>query len=42
MLHAGELKLIHPKTGKEMRFACELPEDFRAVLTRLRKEASYD
>ena len=39
MLHAGELKLIHPRTGKEMHFFCDLPEDFAAVLERLRKEA---
>ena len=41
MLHAGELKLIHPRTGTEMRFACDLPADFEAVLTRLRKEAEH-
>ena len=41
MLHAGELKLIHPRTGEEMRFACDLPADFEAVLTRLRKEAEH-
>ena len=39
MLHAKELKLIHPRTGKEMHFACALPADFEAVLERLRKEA---
>ncbi len=38
MLHAKDLKLIHPRTGTEMRFACELPADFAAVLERLRKE----
>ena len=38
MLHAGELKLIHPRTGKDMRFECALPADFAAVLERLRKE----
>ncbi len=42
MLHAKELRLIHPRTGKEMRFACDLPADFEAVLIRLRKEADYD
>ena len=42
MLHAKELKLIHPKMGEEMRFVCDLPEDFAAVLTRLRKEAEHD
>ena len=39
MLHAGELKLIHPRTGKEMHFACDLPVEFETVLERLRKEA---
>ena len=38
MLHAGELKLIHPRTGEEMRFVCDLPADFEAVLERMRKE----
>ena len=42
MLHAKELKLIHPRTGEEMRFSCDLPEDFEAVLARLRKEAEHD
>ncbi|MBE6651972.1 MAG: RluA family pseudouridine synthase [Ruminococcaceae bacterium] len=38
MLHAKELRLIHPRTGEAMRFVCDLPADFDAVLTRLRKE----
>ena len=38
MLHAKELRLIHPCTGKEMRFECDLPEEFEKVLERLRKE----
>jgi 23S rRNA pseudouridine1911/1915/1917 synthase len=38
MLHAKELKLIHPRTGEAMRFACGLPADFEAVLERLRRE----
>ena len=38
MLHAKELKLIHPGTGEAMRFACGLPADFEAVLERLRRE----
>ena len=38
MLHAKELKLIHPRTGEEMRFSCDLPADFEAVLERMRKE----
>ena len=39
MLHAKELKLIHPRTGEAMRFACGLPEDFEAVVERLRRES---
>ena len=42
MLHAKELRLIHPRTGQAMHFACDLPEDFAAVLERLRKESERD
>ena len=42
MLHAGELRLIHPRTGHEMHFACDLPTDFQAVLGRLREDAEHD
>ncbi len=42
MLHAKELRLIHPRTGEAMGFTCELPPDFEAVLARLRKESDYD
>ena len=42
MLHAGELSLIHPRTGEPMHFACDLPADFAAVLERLRKETDDD
>ncbi len=38
MLHAGELHLIHPRTGEPMHFTCDPPPDFAAVLDRLRKE----
>ena len=41
MLHAKELKLIHPRTGEAMAFSCDLPADFAAVLERLRKESDY-
>ncbi len=41
MLHAKELRLIHPRTGEAMRFSCNLPDDFEAVLERLRKESEY-
>ena len=42
MLHAKELRLIHPRTGAPMHFACPLHADFEAVLSRLRKESSDD
>jgi len=35
-LHAVELQLIHPRTGKLMRFKSELPPDMRELLRRLR------
>ena len=40
MLHAKELKLIHPRTGEAMRFACDLPKDFSEILERLRREGN--
>ena len=39
-LHAGELMLTHPQSGKEMHFAAPLPEDFSAIIEILRKEAN--
>jgi 23S rRNA pseudouridine1911/1915/1917 synthase len=38
MLHAKELRLIHPRTGQAMHFVCDLPAEFLSVLERLRKE----
>ena len=35
-LHAGELILTHPATGKEMRFRSSLPEDMEKLLEKLR------
>lgn len=34
-LHAQELGLIHPATGKHMLFSCEMPEDMRALISAL-------
>ncbi|OEF96053.1 RluA family pseudouridine synthase [Desulfuribacillus alkaliarsenatis] len=34
-LHAKELGFVHPKTGKQMHFTSELPNDFKKVLTQL-------
>ena len=36
-LHAGELKLTHPKTGELMTFTAPLPEEFVNALEKLRK-----
>ncbi len=37
-LHAAELRLIHPRTGREMSFHAPLPANFDTVLALLRKE----
>jgi len=34
-LHATVLEFRHPRTGKEMRFATELPQDFRRLVSEL-------
>ncbi len=39
MLHAKELRLIHPRTGESMHLTCDLPARFAAVVDRLEKEA---
>ena len=39
MLHARELHIRHPKTGEEMNFVAEPPQDYAAVLERLRRES---
>ena len=36
-LHAARLRLDHPVTGERMEFVAELPKDFAAVLSQLRK-----
>jgi 23S rRNA pseudouridine1911/1915/1917 synthase len=36
-LHAKELGLIHPATGKHMQFSCELPEDMQELIEVLEK-----
>ena len=35
-LHAKSLGFIHPITGKELNFACDLPEDFKICLEKWR------
>jgi len=36
-LHAKTLKFTHPKTGKEMFFESDLPEDMQEVIEKWRK-----
>ncbi len=35
LLHAAKLGFIHPRTGKQMEFIKEMPDDMRAALTEL-------
>ena len=35
-LHARELGFIHPTTGEKMMFTAELPDDFQALLQKVR------
>lgn len=35
-LHAGALQLRHPRDGRELRFTAPRPDDFAALVTRLR------
>ncbi len=39
-LHAAELRLIHPRTAREMSFSAPLPANFDTVLALLRKESN--
>ena len=36
-LHAGEIKFVHPRTGKQMKFKAPLPDDLAALLKHLRR-----
>jgi 23S rRNA pseudouridine1911/1915/1917 synthase len=36
MLHAAELGFVHPVTEREVSWECELPEDMKETLARLR------
>ena len=36
-LHAKELELTHPKSGKLMHFECELPDDMKKLIEKLEK-----
>ncbi len=37
-LHAAELELVHPRSGKTMRWQSPLPRDMSALLERLRRD----
>jgi 23S rRNA pseudouridine1911/1915/1917 synthase len=42
-LHAAQLGLVHPKTGRSMQWQAALPEDMQAVLAALRQQnTGYD
>lgn len=36
-LHAGEIKFIHPSSGKSLKFKSSLPDDIKGLLKKLRK-----
>jgi 23S rRNA pseudouridine1911/1915/1917 synthase len=38
-LHAAELELVHPRTGKPMRWRAELPADMAGLIARLRRDS---
>ena len=37
-LHAKELTFLHPRTGERVTVSCELPDYFRSVLEKLKKQ----
>ncbi len=39
-LHARRLSLIHPRSGEEMTFECDLPSDFLALIDILEREGT--
>jgi 23S rRNA pseudouridine1911/1915/1917 synthase len=38
-LHAAELHLVHPRTGKPMGWRAELPADMASLIARFRRES---
>ena len=38
-LHAAELELVHPKTGRPMRWSAPLPADMKKLVAKLRRES---
>jgi 23S rRNA pseudouridine1911/1915/1917 synthase len=41
LLHAEQLELVHPKTGKKMIFEAKLPADFKSARAAFRKAALH-
>lgn len=41
-LHAARLEFVHPRTGEHLAFAGALPDDFAALLGRLRRDVRAD
>jgi 23S rRNA pseudouridine1911/1915/1917 synthase len=39
-LHAAELELVHPRSGKKMRWTAPLPADMKKLITGLRRQAA--
>ena len=37
LLHSKEIRFVHPTTGEQMHFECELPDYFANVLSKLKK-----
>ncbi len=40
ILHAAELRLVHPKTGEEMSFCADLPDNFKRIIDILRSSSN--
>ena len=40
LLHAAELRLVHPRTGEKMCFSAPIPANFEAVLDVLRRSSN--
>jgi len=38
MLHAAEIEVTHPTTGKKLRLSARIPEDFKAAIESLRRQ----
>jgi len=38
MLHASEIELTHPGSGKKLHLKARLPDDFKAAIEALRRQ----